>query len=190
MVRLARLCATALVLILPVCLAQTPAKKKAAPKPEPTAPELFAYIRGSLLSLSPDDGVNDNLEVSLDPTSTILTIKQPDVHCDQFLDAMDANTLVWDVFDASDSGGSRPQLLRLTVISVAGKTVRTCYDNQGTPDAKITSNRARFLFSYTKASDVPGFQTKIVKAMKKLIALSGGTPEKDLFGTDKGNKGM
>jgi hypothetical protein len=131
MKHLARICAATLLVILPVCLAQaTHHKKKPDPKPEPTAPELSAFVRGELLSLSPDDRINDNLEVTLDSTSTVLTVTQPDGHCDLFLNALDANTVVWDIFDATDSFQSREKLLRLTVVSVSGKTARTCYDRQ------------------------------------------------------------
>ena len=63
MTHLARICAAALILVLPACSAQTPHHgKKPDPKPEPTQQELFEYIRGKLLSLSPGDGINDNLE--------------------------------------------------------------------------------------------------------------------------------
>jgi hypothetical protein len=167
---------------LPVGWAQTPVhKKKAEPKPELTSQDLFAYIRGALLAYSPDDRINDNLEVAIDPTATVLTIKQPDGHCDQFLSALDANTLVWDVYDASDSSTSRQPLLRLTVVSVAGKNARTCYDQDNQADSSIPSNRARFLFSLAKVQDVSGFQAKTNKALKKLIALSGGSAERDIF---------
>lgn len=182
MSKLARVCAAAIIAILPLCSAQTPQhKKKAPPKPEPTAQDLFAYIRGGLLSFSPDDGINDNLEVTLDPTGKILTVKQPDGHCDQFLSALDGNTLVWDVFDASDSTRSRQQILRLTIVSIAGQTARTCYDNRNTIDAKVAANRARFLFSFALTDRVPGFQAQMTKVFKKLIMLSGGAPEKDIF---------
>ena len=68
-----------------------------------------------------DDGANDNLEVSIDPTATVLTIKQPDGHCDIFLSGLDANTITWDVYDASDSMQTRAPLARMTVVAVAGK---------------------------------------------------------------------
>ena len=178
---------TAAATMTPVCPGQssTTVHKKSAPKPkpkpEPTPAELFELIRGSLLSYSPDDQINDNLEVTIDSTGTVLTIKQPDGHCDQFLNAMDANTLVWDVYDASDSVTSRQPLLRLSVISVPGKNARVCYDNDGQVDQNIPSNRARFLFLLAKIPDQIPFQIKISKALKKLIAQSGGDPEKDIF---------
>jgi hypothetical protein len=156
-------------------------KKRAAPKPQPTSAELFAYIRGVLLAYSPDDRINDNLEVALDPTATILTVKQPDGHSYQFLRSLDANTLVWDVYDASDSVTSRQPLLRLSVVSVPGKNARVCYDQEDQVDQSIPSNRARFLFLLVKIPDVGGFQAKTSKAFKKLIAQSGGSAEKDIF---------
>jgi hypothetical protein len=162
-------------------LASATHKKKPQTKPEPTALELYAYIRGSLLAYSPDDRLNDTLEVALDTTSTVLTIKQPDGHCDIFLNALDANTLIWDVYDASDSMASRQPLARLTVISVPGKSARTCYDTDNEIDTTISGNRARLLFSWGKIPDGSGFQAKMTKAMKKLIAQSGGSAEKDIF---------
>jgi hypothetical protein len=48
MTQLARICAVTLIAILPACSAQTANhRKKPEPKPEPTAPELFEYIRGA-----------------------------------------------------------------------------------------------------------------------------------------------
>ena len=175
---MARICAAAFVAILPACIAQTPQhKKKSNPKPAPTAQELFEMIRGALLSYSPDDAINDNLEVTFDPASSVLTITQPDGHCDQFLNALDADTLVWDIFDASDSVTSRQQILRLNVVSQSGKTARTCYDNENRIDEKASTNRARFLFSLTKTEDIYDFRSRIEKALKKLIVMSSESPE-------------
>jgi hypothetical protein len=158
-------------------------KKKADPKPQVTPQDLFAYIRGSLLAYSPEDRLNDTLEVSIDDTATVMTIKQPDGHCDLFLNALDANTLIWDIYDATDSMNSRQPMLRLSVVSVPGKAARTCYDTDNQVDPTIPANRARLLFLWAKIPDGSGFQVKMSKAMKKLIALSGGTPEKDIFKT-------
>jgi hypothetical protein len=178
----AGICAAVLALAVFPCSAQTAThKKKAAPKPEPTAQDLYEYIRGALLAYSPDDRINDNLEVSLDPTATVLTIKQPDGHCDIFLNALDANTVTWDVYDASDSMASRQPLARLSVVSVPGKGARTCYDLDNQIDPTISTNRARLLFSWEKIPDGSGVQAKMTKAVKKLIALSGGHAEKDIF---------
>src|SRR5580658_479683 len=47
---------------------------KAAPKPEPTQADLYAYVRGKLLSLSPSDGINDNQDVAFDPATSVLSI--------------------------------------------------------------------------------------------------------------------
>jgi hypothetical protein len=165
------------------CGAQSKTKqsKKVAPKKEPTAAELFTYMRGALLQYSADDGSNDNLEVAIDPTATVLTIKQPDGHCDIFLSALDANTISWDVFDASDSMQTRAPLARLTVVSVAGKKARTCYDPDNNIDPAPSATRARILFSWEKIPEGSGFQTKFTKAFKKLITQSGGGAEVSLF---------
>jgi len=149
--------------------------------PEPTSAELFAYIHGAMLAYSPEDRVNDNLEISIDPTATVLTIKQPDGHCDIFLSALDANTIVWDVYDASDSMQTRPPLARLTVDAVAGKKARTCYDTDNNVDPSIPSTRARILFSWAMIPDGSGFQAKFTKALKKLIKMSGGMTDKDIY---------
>jgi hypothetical protein len=176
----AGICAAVLAIAAPMVSAQT-ATHKAAAKPALTSQDLYEYIRGALLAYSPDDRINDNLEVALDPTATVLTIKQPDGHCDIFLSALDANTITWDFYDASDSMASRQPLARLTVISVPGKNARTCYDVDNQVDATISGNRARLLFAWEKIPESSGFQTKMTKAMKKLIALSGGSAEKDIF---------
>ena len=157
--------------------------KKTAPKPkpEPTPTELFEYIRGALLAYSADDRVNDNLEVTMDPTNTVITIKQPDGLCNIFLNALDANTISWDVYDATDSSQTRAPLARMTVVSSAGKKARTCYDVDNNVDPSIPSTYARFLFSWDKIPESSGLQTKMTKAMKKLIKQSGGYEAKDLF---------
>lgn len=192
--RMTFLCFSAIVLLLccaPAALGQTAQNatgttaahhaKKAPPKPEPTEPELFEYIRGKLLTLSPDDGINDNLEITLDSTGTIMTTTQPGGYCDQFLNNLDTNSLSWDIFDPSDSHNSRGELLRLTVVSIAGKPARTCYDKKGKVDPEATTNRIRLLFSLAKAEQIPGFQDKMTKAAKKFIVLAGGAPETKLF---------
>ncbi len=177
------ICAVAMSWTVPACPGQskTTSSKKPAPKKEPTAAELFAYIRGALMEYSGDDGANDNLEVSLDPTATVLSIRQPDGHCDVFLNALDANTISWDVYDASDSMQTRAPLARMTVVSVAGKRARTCYDVDNNVDPNIPATRARILFSWAKIPEGSGFQAKFTKAFKKLIVQSGGTAEKDIF---------
>jgi hypothetical protein len=175
--------AAAMVWTVAACRAQarTEQSHKVAAKKEPTSAELFSYIHGALLEFSGDDGANDNLEVSIDPTATVLTIKQPDGHCDIFLSALDANTIAWDVFDASDSMQTRAPLARMTVVSVAGKKARTCYDVDNNVDPAIPVTRARILFSWAKIPEGSGFQAKFTKAFKKLIAQSGGASEKDIF---------
>lgn len=183
MMRLARRGATALLLLTSLCMAQTTAHKKAPPppKPEPTEPELVEYIRGQLLSLSPSDGINDNLDVRYDETNKVLTLTTPAGHCDIFLSGLNPNNAVWDVFDPSDSDRQREKLVRLTMVSVSGKTARICYDKLDHVDTTLIGNRARLLFSEPKADDVPDFHEKMAKAMKKLIVLVGGAPEKDIF---------
>jgi len=176
------LCAGAMAWTAPMSAAQAkPAHKKSAPVKEPTSAELFAYLRGALLQYSADDGVNDNLEVSIDPTATVLTIKQPDGHCDIFLNALDANTISWDVYDATDSMQTRAPLARLNVVSVAGKKARTCYDPENNIDPAPLPTRARILFSWEKIPEGSGFQSKFTKAFKKLITQSGGAAEASLF---------
>ncbi len=191
MTTLARIAAAALLLVAGVCSAQTaPATpststthhaKKAPPKPEPTQQELFDYVRGELLALSPSDGINDNLEVSFDAATSILTITQPDGRCDIFLGAIDSNSAIWEVFDPSDTYHTREQILRLTLTSLSGKKARVCYDKKNQVDASVPSNRARLLFSLPMSNAVPGFTDKLGKAVKKLVALAGGSPEKDIF---------
>jgi|GEM_PF-1179833 len=158
--------------------------KKPEPKPEPTLDELVQYLRGRMIAVSPSDGSHDNLEVIYNPATTALVITQPDGRCEQFLNALDPNSLAWDIVDLSDSHNSREQLLRLTVTSLSGKTARACYDKTNHFDSKVTGNRARFLFSLTKVEQFPGFQDNITKTVKKLIVASGGAPDKPLFKED------
>jgi hypothetical protein len=175
--QVASIVAAAIIAIAPVSHAQSSGHKKADPKNEPTMPELVEYVRSALLTFSPADGVNDNLDVSFDDISKVLKITTPNGHCDLFLDSLNTNNTSWDEFDSSDSTGSRPELLRFTLVSLSGRPARTCYDKQNQADTTLTPNRARLLFS-TRADEMPAFRDKLAKAFKKLIVLSGGEPEK------------
>jgi hypothetical protein len=180
--QLARICAATLFAILPACSAQTAyGRHKPDPEPGPAVQTVFEFIRGALLSLSPDDGINDNIDVKFDVVTKVLTVTQPDGHCDQFMNSLEANDVVWDVFDPSSQYQQREKLLRVTLVSVSGKAARTCYDKKNRVDNTILTNRARFLFSLSKAQEMPDFQSKMTKAFKKLIELSGGEPEQKLF---------
>jgi hypothetical protein len=165
--------------------AQTSAKPKqaphakAAPKPEPTQDDLYTYVRGKLLSLSPSDGVDDNQDVAFDPASSVLSITSPDGKCEITLGALDGNTMIWDAYDPSDNLNQREAVLRLTFTSLSGKKARVCYDEHNQQNANLSGNRVRFLFSQRKASTVPDFTDKMGKAMKKLILLAGGSGGKD-----------
>lgn len=175
---LARSGTTFTLLVIFACQAQAAHAPK---KPEPTQLELFDYVRGKLLALSPSDGINDNLEVVFDPGKSILSITQPDGRCDIDLSALDTNSTAWENFDPSDTYHSREDVLRLTITSLSGKKARTCYDNHGVLDPSLASNRARFLFSAPKSTSVANFPVTMGKAIKKLIVASGGAPEKTLF---------
>lgn len=155
--------------------------KKPEPKPEPTQQELFEYVRGKLLSLSPTDGYNDNLEVSYDAASATISITQPDGRCDIFLNSLDTNSAIWEVMDPSDTYHTRGDILRLTLTSSSGKPARVCYDNENHIDKSIAANRVRLLFAQNKANAVPDFTYNMTKAIKKLVVLSGGAPETKIF---------
>jgi hypothetical protein len=154
---------------------------KREPKPEPTQQELFEYVRGKLLTLSPTDGFNDNLEVTFDPATSTLSITQPDGRCDIFVNALDTNSAIWEVMDLSDSSQTRGEILRLTMSSSSGRKARTCYDNENQLDKSISANRVRLVFSQNKANAVPDFTYSMTTAIKKLVVASGGAPEKKIF---------
>lgn len=168
--------------VAPTCSAQSENhRSRPEPKQDATAPELFEYVRSSLLLLSPDDGFNDNLEVTYDWNKNVMTISQPGGHCDLLLNALNTNDVAWDVFDPSDAHETRDKLLRLTMVSVSNTKARICYDKSGAVDDSVPTNRIRLLFSYTKADQWPGFQAKLAKALKRLIVQTGGTAPKELF---------
>jgi hypothetical protein len=177
--RLGRVCAVMLMVAAPACFAQTPHPAKKASKPEPSELDLFNYVRGKLLALSPSDGINDNVEVALDQDNYVLTITQPDGRCDIFLGAIDANTAIWEAFDPSDTYHTREDVLRLTMTSLSGRKARICYDNHNLVDTSLATNHVRLLFSMSKANAVPKFTDKMTTAMKKLVALAGGNADKD-----------
>ena len=171
-----------LIAVLPACSAQSANhRSRPEPKPDATAPELFEYVRSALLLLSPDDGINDNLEVSYDWNKNVMTIAQPGGHCDLYLNALNINDVAWDVFDPSDTHQTRDKLLRLTLVSVSNTKARTCYDKANIEDDTVPTNRVRLLFSYSKADQWPGFQAKLAKALEHLVVLTGGAPPRDLF---------
>ena len=178
----ALICMAELIAVLPACAAQsTTHKARPEPRPEASAPELFEYVRSALLLLTPEDDVNDNLEVTFNWGTNVMTILQPGGHCDLFMNALNPNDVAWDVFDPSDSHESRERLVRLTLVSISGTKARICYDKAGREDGSIPTNRIRFLFSYSKADQWPGFQAKLTKALKRLIILSGGVPDTKPF---------
>lgn len=184
MKRVGYLCAVVMLLALSACCAQTAPSNhhaKKPPKPEPTQQELFDYVRGQLLTLSPSDGVNDNREVTYNMTTSVLSVTRPDGRCDIFLGQLDSNSSLWEVFDPSDSYRTREQLLRLTLTSLNGRKARTCYDKNNQVDTTIADNRARLLFSLARTNAISGFTDKMDTAIKKLITLAGGTPEKEIF---------
>jgi hypothetical protein len=175
---MARICAVAVIAVLPACTAETTTRKtRPEPKPEATAPELFEYVRSALLLLTPEDGVNDNLEVTFNWNANVMTISQPGGHCDLYMNALNSNDVAWDVFDPSDAHETRERLVRVTLVSVSGTTARICYDKAGRVDDSVPTNRIRFLFSDNKVDQWPGFKPKLSKALKRLIVLSGGPPE-------------
>ena len=155
--------------------------KKPDPKPEPTEQDLLDYLRGKLLALSPEDGLNDNLEVSYDLATATMSITQPDGHCDISLSALDANSAFWDTLDPSDRYRARDEVLRLTLTSQSGKSARVCYDRKNQINPNAAANRVRLLFSHSKANATPGFVDTMDRAVKKLVELSGGTAEKKIF---------
>jgi hypothetical protein len=198
MTGLARICATALLLATCGCgpdpIHTAPAAEPGrvahkatgsgqahAKKPEPTQQELVDYVRGKLLELSPNDGINDNQDGSFDAAAGVLSVTQPDGRCDVFLAAINSNSLLWKTFDPSDTYHPRAKVLRVTVTAMGGQKARTCYDTHNQVDASVARNRARLLFSLPKTDAVPNFQQNMTKAFQKLILSAGGAPEKDLF---------
>ena len=96
--------------------------------------------------------------------------------------ALDANDVVWDDFDPSDSRNTRERLVRVT----HGLRER---QNGAEPATTrpirlipaIPTNRVRLLFSFAKADQRPKFQDTMTKAIKKLIALSGRRSANTIF---------
>jgi hypothetical protein len=182
--RAALVCAAAVLLSLPVwCAQSTPATHhaKKPPKPEPTQQELFDYVRSQLLTMSADDGINDNLEVSYDLATSTLSVTRPDGRCNIFLGNLDSNSALWEIFDPSDTYHSREAVLRVTLSSLNGKSARTCYDKHDQVDPSLPPNRTRILFSLARTKASSSFTEDMDKALKKLIAMAGGAPAKDIF---------
>jgi len=153
----------------------------AEPEPEPTQQELVDYLRGKLLSLTPSDGANDNVEVRFDPSTAVLTMIQPNSRCDHFLGALDAGNISWDIYEPGDGQSAENELLRLSVTSVSGRAARACYDANGRPEEGTATSRIRLLFSRVKADQIPGFKEKMTKVVKQLILLSGGVEGKEYY---------
>jgi hypothetical protein len=197
--RLASICASAVLVWLTACYAEpaqtgqtalpvqdarsfhNPHTGKKSTKPEASQQELFDYVRGQLIALSPSDGLNDNLEVAFDPATSVLSVTQPDGRCDIFLSAIDSNSVIWQVIDPSEPYHTRDKVLRVTLTSLSGQKARTCYDSHNQVDTSMAGNHARLLFSQSKSSAVPDFTDTMGKAIKKLVVLAGGNGEKQIF---------
>jgi hypothetical protein len=102
----------------------------------------------------------------------VLSITLPNGRCDIYLKALDTDSAAWELFDPSEPGQTREQLLRLTFDAASGKKARTCYDNHHSVDTSFSADHVRFLFSQTKANAVPNFSDEMENAIKKLVALA------------------
>ena len=89
---------------------------EAEPLPEPTQEDLVEYLRGKLLTLSPSDGFNDNVEVRFDAVHQHIDRDSTHQPLRSFLSALDTNNITWDTFDPSDDQNPRQELLRLTAL--------------------------------------------------------------------------
>ncbi len=172
MIRLAGVCVAMLTVVLPACYAQIAEPAGKGTRPELTQRELVGYVREQLVALSPSDGINDNVKVSFAQATSVLSIFLPNGRCDIYLKALDTDSAAWELFDPSEPGQTREQLLRLTFNAENGKKARTCYDSHHSVDTSFSQDHVRFLFSQTKANAVPNFSEAMENAIKKLVALA------------------
>lgn len=163
-----------------------------AQKTQPTKQETFEYLRGKLLSLSTHDGINGVTDVKFDENACVLQIFFENGKWNEiFINNLDANSIAWDIYDPN-LDPDRPnknivydKLIRITIASINSSSIaRNSYNSLSsiTPD-NGNKNYARLFFDISKAADIPNFQDKITKAVKRLIVLCGGKKEeKDPFG--------
>jgi len=143
------------------CVAQNAPPKRRLRQPLPRSRSYFSTSAARSYLLSPDDGINDNVEVTFNPATSVLTVTQPSGHCDEFLNALDAQNAVWDQFDPSDAQQTRrkswsdSRWFRWPANQPVSATTR---QTRLTP--AFRGNRVRLLFSFSKAEQWPLFQEK------------------------------
>lgn len=151
---------------------------------QPTKQQTFDYLRGKLLSLSTQDGSNGITETSFNDNNCTSTIFYEDkTYSIIFWGNLDANAIGWDIFDPNKGGGGNKfdRLIRIAIVAKTGYAARQLFSSNGQIDNTISNIHIRLLFSLSKAADIPSFQNKIEKAVKRLITLCGGEPERNLF---------
>lgn len=103
--------------------------------------------------------------------------------CKMFFANLDANTIAWDIYDPNKNGENKfAKLLRITIAGKQGVAARKTFNAEGQEVEYTNGNNKTFLsFSLTKAADIPNIQNQLEKALKRLITLCGGEPERNQF---------
>ena len=145
--------------------------------------QAFNFLRGKLISLSTQDGHNGVSEITLNESNCTSTVFWEDkTYNSIFWANLDANTISWDIYNPNkNETNTFDKLIRITVASKPDYPARQLFEANGQIDNSKPTNRLRLLFSLPRAADVPDFQNKIEKAVKRLITLCGGEPENHLF---------
>lgn len=150
----------------------------------PSKQETFDYIRTKLISLSPSDGTNNYNKVYTHVDECTIQYSRAETPGQTevtFFSELDANSLSWDIVDVNGNGGHWNKILRLTIVAQQNGTASAFVQSDGTITKKF--QKENFSFDMTKAADIPNFQDRMSKAIKRAIELCGGKKEeKDPFG--------
>ena len=138
---------------------------------QPTKQETFEYFRGKLLSLKYYYAHKGDIkDISYNEKDCIFEIFYDNVFKDEdeiFFGNLDANNITWEI--SNDKA-----YLIMTIVSKGG--FFACY-HFSNDYLQNKPSFATFYFNTYKAADIPDFQERMSKAVKRLIELCGGKKE-------------
>ena len=159
------------------------AQRKPEPKPEPTAQELFEYVRSALILLSPDDGINDNLEVTFNPATQLDDRNAARRPLRSISRMRSTQTMsAWDVFDPSDASRvPRTALAPYTGLRQRQEGAEPATTRQNKSMQALPANRVRLLFSLSQGGPVAQLPGQIVKGLQESHRAERCRTREDIF---------
>jgi len=163
------------------CYGQTSRPKATLPNSHSASAskqEIFQFIRGQMLGLSPTD-YGKVVEVSFDSSSCATRVIYGD-NAQAVINFanLDANSIFWSVVPVNNSS---EKFLRLTMIAAPGTSGEDTFFDRNSPTVGSPMNMAIIDFALAKAAQVPDVQDKFARSVKHFITLCGGTAERARF---------